>query len=71
MTPIEKVEELISKFHPHTNVPKQENAIKCAIVTVTEIIKNGNLEFRSIEKVITPNLIEYWWKVLYELNKMK
>ena len=35
----QKAEKLINDMYPQTDVPKYENAIKCAIIAVEEIIK--------------------------------
>jgi hypothetical protein len=68
MTTKEKAIELINNFHPHTNVPKQENAIKCAILAVEELIA----EIASCYPIaFFESKLVFWNEVLSELNKMK
>jgi hypothetical protein len=73
MTPKEKAIELLGKF---SNVPLLDSyeAKQCALISVDEIINNGNLEPQLKRHIgnVEPYIIhlEYWFKVKHEINNI-
>jgi len=66
MTPAKKADELINGMYPQTDVPKYDNAIKCAIIAVDEIISEHQIFMYQEE-----HRIIYWTEVLTELKLRK
>lgn len=75
MTPKEKAIELVDKYNNSimsflSDNMKYQNAIKCALIAVDEIIKTDMLidEDTFVE---TPSYLQYWKEVKQELEKLK
>jgi hypothetical protein len=75
MTPKEKAIDLINKYNNSimsflSDNMKYQNAIKCALIAVDEIIKTDMLidEDTFVE---TPSYLQYWKEVKQELEKLK
>jgi hypothetical protein len=75
MKPKEKARELIDKYNNSimsflSDNMKYQNAIKCALIAVDEIIKTDMLidEDTFVE---TPSYLQYWKEVKQELEKLK
>ena len=75
MKPKEKAIELIDKYNNSimsflSDNMKYQNAIKCALIAVDEIIKTDMLidEDTFVE---TPSYLQYWKEVKQELEKLK
>jgi len=67
-TAVEKAQELVDKFMPHSTGNSNSNeAIECAVITVDEILevlyslKLGNALYEEIE---------YWQQVKHEINNL-
>jgi hypothetical protein len=75
MKPQEKAIDLINKYNNSimsflSDNMKYQNAIKCALIAVDEIIKTDMLidEDTFVE---TPSYLQYWKEVKQELEKLK
>jgi hypothetical protein len=68
MTPKEKATELYLEF----SIPAKSyiEGKKCALLCVSKIIDNGNLEFMTIQESLKPRLYEYWVEVRKEIEKL-
>ncbi len=77
MTAKEKALELINDFYPCTDVPRHENAVKCAILALEEIINLDVVWVEEETQKMYPRAYdsdqckEYWDEVLTELKSMK
>jgi hypothetical protein len=63
MTPKEKAKELYNKFyntssHPHHVESRKNNAIKCALIAVDEIIASNPIAFDEDDNCIE----KQWWQ---------
>jgi hypothetical protein len=75
MTPKEKAIELVDKYNNSimsflSDNMKYQNAIKCALIAVDEIIKTDILIDEEVF-VMTPTYLAYWMEVKQELLNFK
>jgi hypothetical protein len=75
MTPKEKAIELVDKYNNSimsflSDNMKYQNAIKCALIAVDEIIKTDML-IDEDTFVMKPSYLEYWMEVKQELLNLK
>ena len=73
MTPKEKAEELVDKYHKIHAINNYE-VKQCALIAVDEILENVDYFFKELEKDNLPNKfddeIEYWNEVKQEINNL-
>jgi hypothetical protein len=77
MTPKEKAEELVSRFLLHVpaicSVHNAKNSVnnakKCALIAVDEIIDTGML-INEDTYVMKPSYLQYWLEVKKEIEKL-
>jgi hypothetical protein len=72
MTPKEKAKELYNKFyntssHPHHIESRKNNAIKCALIAVDEIIASNPIAFDKDDNCIAK---QWWQEVKKEIEKL-
>ncbi|HAF27725.1 MAG TPA: hypothetical protein DCG75_01635 [Bacteroidales bacterium] len=82
MTPKEKAKELVDKFYEYSDGTGScerfyddlavENAKKCAIIMVDEIIEivNVGINWISYETTIENKPMQYWLEIKDEINKL-
>ena len=70
MTPLEKAQELVDKFMPHSNGNSNNNEAKqCALIAVDELIRIAPWG-SDIDGEIEDDSKEYYIEVKHEIEKL-